>query len=347
MKKTNGGIIGENFTSTLGSVTGKFNLFSQYNARLDNIWPYPKTVTTSESTTTLNETTNKTCTVTVSTTDYSAQVFSYEIVGFSGVVNADDFVDGLTGTFSTTGTLASATGTFDITIATDGVDETPDTETFFYRIYQGSSSSGTVLATGNTISISDTSTEPVLNADWYVSAFGATIGSLDVYLLNSDGTLADSTAVYSRAAGNEGDADWFSATASQVTLTSGNTYYLVFYYVSGTSFTGDLGVDRITIQGTTYDFGFSAQGWTQDGTGAGNFSTNLPTAFSNKTTVGNGVSNGNWCRISGSTGSSSTGPASGFGGSGSYIYAETSGNGTGFSGQNFFLFSPSFTAQEY
>jgi hypothetical protein len=344
MKKTNGGIIGENFTSTLGSVTGKFNLFSQYNARLDNIWPFPKTVTTSESTTTLNETTNKTCTVTVSTTDYSAQVFSYKIVGVSGTVNADDFVDGLTGTFSTTGTLDSGTGTFDITIATDGVDETPDTETFTYEIYQGSSASGTVLATGSTITVSDTSTVPVLQADWYVSAYGATIGSLDVYLLNSDGTLADSTAVYSRSAGDEGNADWFSATASQVTLTSGNTYYLVFYYVSGTNFTGDLAVDRITIQGTTYDFGFSAQNWTQDGTGAGNFSTNLPTAFSNKTGVTTTATNGNWVRRSGSTGSSGTGPSSGFGGSGYYIYAETSGSGAGFSGQNFFLFSPSFTA---
>lgn len=116
----------------------------------------------------------------------------------------------------------------------------------------------------------------------------------------------------------------------------GNTVKVVFQYTSGSSFTGDIQLDDISIGGTTFDFE----------TSTGNFETTIAGIAGETFTytgitwnlVGNSTSSGRWNRDAGGTGSTGTGlavdhtlgTAAGY-----YLYAETSGVGSG--GTEFWL----------
>jgi hypothetical protein len=332
--KTNGGIIGDKITLTNNDATGKFDIFDQYCQRIDNDWPFSESVTLSEDDTSLNETDNRTCTVSVTAQGFSdGDTLYYAITGVSSGFNSSDLETSLTGSFTISGDGSSATGSFDITVATDGTDETPDTETFTYTVRK-TSSTGPVLATGSDITINDTSTALALDLDFYVNAYGTDIGTLDVYLLDNTGAQVGS-ALYSRAAGSAGTA-WFQASGvSSPSLTSGSTYYIAWKYVSGSSFRGDIALDAITIQGTTYGFEDLTEGFTRYKGGT------LATAFSGKVALTTSTAlYGNWARDANGTASSSTGPSSAYAGT-YYAYVETSSSGS--PSVTAWLFSPSFT----
>ena len=175
---------------------------------------------------------------------------------------------------------------------------------------------------------------PIPNAfvSFYENRNGATIGTVDVYLANSSGGLITSS-LYS-ASGDNGDT-WVERTPISASVSE--NFRVVWHYVSGSSFTGDYAIDEVTINGTTYDFDSTDGGFisprdlnTANSVTAYNDAVSLATAT--------GTVLGRWNRNTGGTPSGSTGPSSGFGGSGYYVYAETSS--PNFSNVNFWLFSP-------
>ena len=105
----------------------------------------------------------------------------------------------------------------------------------------------------------------------------------------------------------------------------------MFHYVSGNSFTGDIALDTIVINGTTYNFDSTNDGFETSTTGT----SAIATAFSEKVTVPTATTVTRWNRRTGSTPSGSTGPTSAQSGS-YYVYAETSS----YFNTNFWLFSP-------
>jgi len=114
---------------------------------------------------------------------------------------------------------------------------------------------------------------------------------------------------------------------------------LVFIYTngtSGTSFQGDLQLDDIRLDGTTYSFENTGHSWetTTTDTPVANYSS---ASFTN---LAVGTTNGRWNVDSGGTPSGSTGLSSADAGT-YYVYAETSGTGT--SGDNYILRSPTVT----
>ena len=176
---------------------------------------------------------------------------------------------------------------------------------------------------------------PPISISFYENRNGATIGTVNVYLANSSGGLITSS-LYS-ATGNNGDT-WVERSISTSEPTE--NYRVVWHYVSGSSFTGDYAIDEVTIDGTTYDFDSNDGGFisprnlnTSNSVTAYNDAVSLATAT--------GTVLGRWNRNSGGTPSGSTGPSSGFGGSGFYVYAESSSPNS--PSVNFWLFSPQIT----
>jgi hypothetical protein len=177
---------------------------------------------------------------------------------------------------------------------------------------------------------------PRLNLNFYESAYGAQIGSTDVYVVNSSGVI-QGAAVYSRAAGNSGTPDWSSVTAATPVISG--TFRIAWHYVSGSSFRGDYAVDTVTIQGVDYNFDINNNGFL---TTSGIDTASSGTALSNSATVptANSASLGRWNRHTGSPPSSPTGPTGAQGGS-YYLYTETSLPNT--PSINMWLFSPEIT----
>lgn len=187
-----------------------------------------------------------------------------------------------------------------------------------------------MFAAHNILSQPETGTD--VDITFYENRNGATIGTVNVYLANSSGGLITSS-LYS-ASGNNGDT-WVERTPT--TATVNEDYRIVWHYVSGTSFTGDYAIDHVYINGSLIArFTFNSENFL---TTSGINTTNSVTAFNNTVTVPTSTSSvlGRWNRNTGSTPSGSTGPSSGFGGSGHYVYAETSSSN--FSNVNMWLFS--------
>jgi len=122
------------------------------------------------------------------------------------------------------------------------------------------------------------------------------------------------------------------------------TVRVVFWYLRGTSFTGDIQIDDIYINGTTYTFESGVENFIRNSVAlsAGTSHTTYPsTMTTNGLTTGTAASFFN--RDSAGTPSSGTsstidhtlGTTAGF-----YVYAETSGGATG---TPFFLATPSIT----
>lgn len=169
----NGNIIGPKQKFSTSATGGIYDTFDQYNARLDGIWPYTPKVSLSESATSVNETDNNTLTITVDTEGFDDGTTLYWTINqVSGTVIADDFDEGLSGSFALSGDPSSSTGSIDLTIASDG---TPDgTDVFNVQVRTGSTN-GPIIAISQNITISDTSTEylgeDLRNAFWPISEF--------------------------------------------------------------------------------------------------------------------------------------------------------------------------------
>lgn len=334
--KRNGGIIGPQTIPGISGASGLYDIHDIYNYKKFSTWPYTPSISLSESTTTVNETTSRDLIITVTTQGYANNTTLYWTVNqVSGTVISGDFSSGYTGSFTISGDESSATGQIDIEVSTDG---TPDgTDTFNVQVRTGSIS-GPIIATSQNITISDTSTAATtLSLSWYQSTFGATIGAMNVYVVDTSGNIQGS-AVYSRSAGGSATDAWYLATASTPSITG--SFRIAWHYVSGTSFTGDYAIDQVTINGTTYGFESSSESFlSSSGTNTSSSSTALSNAVTVPTTTG--ITLGRWNRHTGTTPSSSTGPSSGYNSSSYYLYAETSS--PNFSNINMWLFSPEIT----
>ncbi len=134
------------------------------------------------------------------------------------------------------------------------------------------------------------------------------------------------------------NASW-STRNVDISAYAGEDVRLVFIYTngsSGISYQGDLQLDDIRLDGTTYSFETSTESWqtTTTDTSASNYST---ASFA---TLGTGTSSYRWNRDASGTPSGATGLTTADAGT-YYVYAETSGTGT--LGDNYILRSPVVT----
>lgn len=171
-----------------------------------------------------------------------------------------------------------------------------------------------------------------VNASWFQSTWGATMGPMSLYILTPSGEIVGN-AIYSRGAVDSGNNNWYQQSSAQG-LAPG-AFRLAWHYVSGTSFTGDYGMDNITINGTTYGFESGADDFVTSTANTASSVDALNSAATLLTTTG--ASLGRWNRHNGSAPSSNTGPSSAYSGS-FYVYAETSS--PNYSNVNMWLFSP-------
>ena len=101
----------------------------------------------------------------------------------------------------------------------------------------------------------------------------------------------------------------------------GKTVRFIFHYVSGSSYTGDLQIDSVTFP--RYYTSVNGGNWQTTTT---NTSSYAGASWSNVTV---GTTAARWNGRTGGTPSGGTGLSSGSGGSGYYVYAETSAGATG------------------
>ena len=156
-----------------------------------------------------------------------------------------------------------------------------------------------------------------------------------------DNTASAITQIGSTYSGGGSCSSWLNVSIA-VSAYKGKTVRFIFHYVSGSNYTGDLQIDQVAVpnynnywQQTYYNFGTSSLSAGFFQTNSNNTSDYLSVSF---TSIG--TSTGNYGRFvgrSGGTPSGSTGINSGYDGSGYYVYAETSGNGSGYPGKNFWL----------
>lgn len=134
------------------------------------------------------------------------------------------------------------------------------------------------------------------------------------------------------------NASWSTRTVD-ISAYANEDVKLVFIYTNGTggtSYQGDLQLDDIRLDGTTYSFETSTESWetTTTDTPVANYSSASFTA------LGTGTLSYRWNRDAFGTPSGSTGLTTADAGT-YYVYAETSGSGT--SGDNYILRSPTVT----
>jgi hypothetical protein len=162
-----------------------------------------------------------------------------------------------------------------------------------------------------------------------------------------DHDLVTITQIGSTYSGAYSCSSWQNVSMS-VSAYKGNTVRFIWHYVSGSDYRGDLQIDQVRLpsynfgqnywQQTTYTFNTN----NNFNNSAFQTNTNNSSSFSaaSLTTVSSGTTTGRWNGRSGGTPSGGTGLSSGYGGSGWYVYAETSGNGSGYPNKNFWLVSP-------
>jgi hypothetical protein len=161
--RRNSGIIGAKISTTVSAASGTYDIFDQYNAKFFDRWPYAPSANISLSTTSLNETTNRTLTATVTTQGYpTGTTLFWTVNQVSGTVVSGDFTSGFTGSFSISGDQSSATGTITIIVASDEVVD--GTDVFNVQVRTGSIA-GPIVVTSQNVTIADTSTAP---APWTI-----------------------------------------------------------------------------------------------------------------------------------------------------------------------------------
>lgn len=131
-----------------------------------------------------------------------------------------------------------------------------------------------------------------------------------------------------------GQLDGWRQRTVDISAYAGATVRVAFHYVSGSSFTGDIQLDAINIDGTSYSF--------ESGTESFQTSANGESTYGSVswTDLSTGETSGSWNRDSGGTGSSGTARTDAANGS-FYVFAETSS--PGYPNYNFWLRSPQVT----
>ena len=174
-----------------------------------------------------------------------------------------------------------------------------------------------------------------LSLSFYETRLGATIGTINVYVVDTSGNIQGSS-VYS-ASGQFLAEGWLLRTAATPDVSG--SFRIAWHYVSGTSFTGDYAIDTVTLQGNSYNFDSTSDGFL---TTSGVNTSSSVTALANTVSVptSTGATLGRWNRDTGTTPSSFTGPSGAQSGT-FYLYAETSS--PNFSNVNMWLFSPVIT----
>jgi hypothetical protein len=112
---------------------------------------------------------------------------------------------------------------------------------------------------------------------------------------------------------------------SAVAAYSGSTARVVFKYRGGTSFTGDIQLDAITLGGTTAGFEAGIDSYQTSTSTDG--ATSAYTSVTSWTALQTSTLAGRWNRDTGTTPSAGTGGLGAYAGS-YFVYAETSGVGT-------------------
>ena len=156
-----------------------------------------------------------------------------------------------------------------------------------------------------------------------------------------DHDAASITQIGSTISGSYSCTTWQNVSIA-VSAYKGKSVRFIFHYVSGTNYTGDLQIDNVAVpyypfywSQLTYNFGTSSLSASFFETNSNNTSDYSSVSF---TSVGTSTTNyGRFVGRSGGTPSGSTGIGSGYGGSGYYVYAETSSNGSGYPNKNFWL----------
>jgi len=176
---------------------------------------------------------------------------------------------------------------------------------------------------------------PTLDLTFYESRYGSTMGNVDVYVVDTSGNIQGS-AVYT-ASGDDGlTGGWAQRTATAVDVSG--TFRIAWYYRSGSSFTGDYAIDTVSLQGNSYNFDSTNDGFVRS-TSSTSSST---TAFSSAAPVATSTTDYLlWSRNSGGTPSNGTGPTAAQSGS-FYLYCEATDPRSSFNA-NFWLFSPEIT----
>lgn len=180
---------------------------------------------------------------------------------------------------------------------------------------------------------------------------GSTIGTLYVKIIPVNSSLTLGTP-YTLLTLSGQSATWTSRTVdffldvrNEDNLSS---FIIAFHYISGSSFTGDLQLDNISIS-ISLGVGVSDTNNSFE-SNADNFLTNpaqtdtssVTSAYAIATSIGTSTSAyGSFVRDSGGTPSGGTGATTAAAGS-YYIYAETSLSGSGYPSKNFWLFSPRY-----
>ena len=179
--------------------------------------------------------------------------------------------------------------------------------------------------------------EADLALTFYESAYGTSIGTTDVYVVDTSGNIIGSS-VYS-SSGDTGTPNWVLATASARVVS--DTFRIAWHVVKQAGFLADYAVDTVTLQGVSYNFDSNNNGFL---TTINTNTTSSTTALSGAVSVPNRSfpQLGRWGRHSGSTPSSPTGPTSAQSGS-FHLYTESSLSEYD-DVVNFWLFSPEITA---
>ena len=147
-------------SSGIQGIDGIYTLNQTFSLRDDTNWPtQPKVVSLELSTTSLNETDNRTLTVTVVTKGFQQSLRAWIVPVGGSNLTADDFSTP-SGSNMYVGFTSSPRDTVETDVITfvveeDMTDETPDTESFQIEIRDFDSN---VYATSSTVTINDTST---------------------------------------------------------------------------------------------------------------------------------------------------------------------------------------------
>lgn len=239
----------------------------------------------------------------------------------SGITSADTST-ALSSSFN----IVNGTGTIDFPLfAGDGTE----TETIQLSVRHGSTS-GTILASSPWVDITDTAAA-ALDVSFYESRYGSSMGTQHVYIVDaSTGTILDT--VYT-ASGDLGVTTWY--------LRNCSTYYgtgavrVCFHHLIGSNFYADWAIDNVTINGTTTTWESDQSGWITPNNTTHYTTSETALAASSQIIISTATGSSRWNLDSGTTPSSSTGPASADTGV-YFAYTESSS----YFNTNHWLFSP-------
>lgn len=179
--------------------------------------------------------------------------------------------------------------------------------------------------------------EEPLVCTFYESRYGAGMGDVDVYVVDTSGNIIGSS-IYS-ASGDDGlTGAWAQRTTSTPNV-SGTFRIAWNYRQTNAVFRGDYAVDTIEVMGFSFNFDTDNNGFTTSTVNT----TDSATAFSSATSVltQTTAQTAVWNRTTGATPSTNTGPTGAQSGT-HYVYCETSAPNN-VTGMNFWLFSPEIT----